>query len=291
MKLRLGTRGSRLALVQSELVADRLRQAGHVVELVAVVTAGDVRPVDTAPGEGMFVGELASALLAGEVDLAVHSAKDVPLEQDPRLVVAAYPERADARDVLVTRAGGARLGALPAGSLIGTDSPRRAGFVLAARPDLRVGPLHGNVDTRLRRLDEGQVDALLIAAAGLERLGLADRVDEHLDVEVVAPAPGQGALAVQVRADAAASLAAVGCLDNPEVRLAVETERRVLGAMGGGCRAPVGAVAELRDGTVHLFAAAVTPEGLDLRVVRLETSPAGASELAWSVGRRLAVLR
>ena len=271
--LRLGTRGSRLALVQSELVADRLRRAGHEVELVPVVTAGDVRPVDTAPGEGMFVGELAAALLAGEVDLAVHSAKDLPL--------------ADARDALVTRDGGATLGTLPAGFLIGTDSPRRAGFLLAARPDLRVGSLHGNVDTRLRRLDEGQVDALLIAAAGVERLGLAGRIDERLDVEVVAPAPGQGALAVQVRADSAAALAAVGRLDDPEVRLTVETERRLLGATGGGCRAPVGALAELREGTLHLLAAAVTPEGLDLRLVRLETSPEGAAELAWSVGRKL----
>ena len=285
--LRLGTRGSRLALVQSELVADRLRRAGHEVELVPVVTAGDVRPVDTAPGEGMFVGELAAALLAGEVDLAVHSAKDLPLEQDPRLVVAAYPERADARDALVTRDGGATLDTLPAGSLIGTDSPRRAGFLLAARPDLRVGSLHGNVDTRLRRLDEGQVDALLIAAAGVERLGLAGRIDERLDVEVVAPAPGQGSLAVQVRADSAAALAAVGRLDDPEVRLTVETERRLLGATGGGCRAPVGALAELREGTLHLLAAAVTPEGLDLRLVRIETSPEGAAELAWSVGRKL----
>jgi hydroxymethylbilane synthase len=143
MTIRLGTRGSRLALVQSELVARRLRAAGHDVELVAIVTDGDVRPIDMSPGEGVFVVAIARALLADEIDIAVHSAKDVPLEEDPGLAIAAYPERADPRDALITRRGGASLQGLPSGAVVGTDSPRRAGFVLASRPDLKVVPLHG----------------------------------------------------------------------------------------------------------------------------------------------------
>src|SRR5216683_2030452 len=154
-RLRLGTRGSRLALVQSELVADRLRAAGYDVELVPIVTEGDVRPVDMSPGEGVFVAAIARALLNDEVDIAVHSAKDVPLEEEPDLMIAAYSERADPRDVLITRDGGGSLASLPHGAIVGTDSPRRTGFLLAARPDLKVVPLHGNVETRLKRLDEG----------------------------------------------------------------------------------------------------------------------------------------
>jgi len=172
VNLRLGTRGSKLALVQSNLFAGRLRDAGHNVELVRIVTEGDVRPVDMSPGEGVFVAAIARALTAGEIDIAVHSAKDVALEEDPELVIAAYPERADPRDVLVTRKGTSTLDSLPQGALVGTDSPRRRGFLLAVRPDVHVVPLHGNVDTRLARLDEGSVDALVLAAAGIDRLGL-----------------------------------------------------------------------------------------------------------------------
>ncbi len=159
-----------LALAQSELVAQRLRAVGHDVELVRIVTEGDVRPVDTSPGEGMFVTALASAVKRREIDIAVHSAKDVPLEEDPELLTAAYPERADARDALVTRSGHRSIASLRPDASVGTDSPRRAGFLRAARRDLRIVPLHGNVDTRLRRLDAGEVDALVIAAAGLDRL-------------------------------------------------------------------------------------------------------------------------
>src|SRR5207245_7044945 len=144
----------------------RLRDVGDEVDLVPIVTEGDMRPPGMVPGEGVFVAAIANALLAGQVDIAVHSAKDVPLVEDPGLVIAAYPERADPRDVLITRNGDATLDSLEPGLAVGTDSPRRTGFVLAARPDLRVVPLHGNVDTRLRRLDEGVVGALVIAAAG-----------------------------------------------------------------------------------------------------------------------------
>lgn len=278
--LRLGTRGSRLALIQSELVAQRLRAAGRAVELVRIVTEGDVRPVDVAIGDGIFVAALATALRRGEIDLAVHSAKDVPLEEELDLLIGAYPERADARDVLVTRAGGASLSGLAEGAVVGTDSPRRGGFLRAARSDLRVVPLHGNVDTRLRRLDDGEVDALVLAAAGLDRLGRGDRVDARFEPEVIAPAPGQGALAIQARGSDSEVLEILASIDSPDVRLCVESERAVLAATGGGCRAPVGALATVAGGRLSLFAAAVTPDGgtrHSLNLVGSATASAGRS--------------
>ena len=261
MKIRIGTRGSRLALVQTGLVADRLRAVGHEVELVPIVTEGDVRPVDMVPGEGVFVAAIARALRAGEIDVAVHSAKDVPIADEPGLTIAAYPERADARDALVTRAGGATLETLPEGAVVGTDSPRREGFVLAARKGLRVIPLHGNVDSRLRRLDEGAVEVLVLAAAGIDRLGEGSRIDQRLDPTVVPPAPAQGALAIQARSGDRELLAALGELDDPQVRFAIETERTVLEASGGGCRAPLGALVMPSDDGYRLLAFAINAEG------------------------------
>src|SRR6202165_4765503 len=269
MTIRLGTRGSKLALVQSELVAARLREQGHEVELVPIVTEGDVRPVDMSPGEGVFVAAIARALLAGEVDVAVHSAKDVPLEEEPDLVIAAYPERADPRDALITRHGGGSLASLHQGATVGTDSPRRTGFLLAARPDLRVVPLHGNVETRLRRLDDGKADAIVLAAAGIDRLGRQDRIDERLDPEVLAPAPGQGALAVQVRRADARLVELIFGIDDIEIRSAVEAEREVLKATGGTCRAPVGALASVKEDAFTLLAAGVNSDGTGKLVERV----------------------
>jgi hydroxymethylbilane synthase len=287
MKIRLGTRGSRLALVQSELFARRLRDEGHEVEVVRIVTEGDVRPVDLSPGEGVFVAALARALIAGEIDIAVHSAKDMPLEEDPDLVIAAYPERADPRDVLVTRIGDQSLVVLHPGAMVGTDSPRRAGFLLAARPDLRVVPLHGNVDSRLQRLDRGEVDAVVLAAAGIDRLGSGDRIDERLDPDVLAPAPAQGALAVQARRTDGELLRFLGSLDLPAIRLAVETEREVLKATGGTCRAPVGALAVVDGDAFTLLVAGVNSDGSGKRVEHVAGARADAMELAAAAGRRL----
>jgi hydroxymethylbilane synthase len=287
MTIRLGTRGSRLALVQSELVAERLRAAGHEVELVPMVTEGDVRPIDMSPGEGVFVAAIARALLSGNIDVAVHSAKDVPLEEDPGLAIAAYPERADPRDALITRRGGGSLESLPRGAIVGTDSPRRAGFLLAARPDLRVIPLHGNVETRLRRLDEGGADALVLAAAGIDRLGKQARIDERFEPDVLAPAPGQGALAVQVRRGDIGLMALVSAIDDGDIRLAVETERDVLRATGGTCRAPVGALASVVGDKLALLAGGVNSDGSDKLVDRLKGSRADAGEFAARLGRRL----
>jgi hydroxymethylbilane synthase len=245
---------------QSRLVADRLRALGIAVELITIVADGDVRAPDAPIGEGIFVTALERALANGEIDLAVHSAKDLPLDEDPRTAIVAYPERADPRDALVTRGREASLDALPKGARVGTDSPRRAGFVRARRPDLEVISLHGNVDTRLHRLDSGHADALILAAAGLDRLGFGERA-VRLEPDVMPPAPGQGALAVQVRRDDAEVAAMLAPLDDPDVRGAVVMERALLKAMGGGCRAPVGAVAERSGSSFSLIAGAVTPDG------------------------------
>jgi hydroxymethylbilane synthase len=267
--LRIGTRGSALAQIQSGLFAAALRRNGLDVDLVTIVTDGDVRPPDTAWGEGAFVGAIELALVERRVDLAVHSAKDVPIAQALGLAIAAYPERADPRDALVLPVGRpvASLDELPSGSVIGTDSPRRTGFLLAARPDLRVVPLHGNVDTRLARLDAGEVDALVLAIAGLQRLGRPDRISLPLDPATVPPAPGQGALAIQVRADDEAALEAVAALDHPATRLAVSVERALLEATGGGCRAPIGALGRLEGDRLFFMAAAVEPDGTNRRFI------------------------
>jgi hydroxymethylbilane synthase len=276
-----------LALVQSELVAERLRAAGHVVVVVPIVTEGDVRPVDMSPGEGVFVAAIARALLSEEIDLAVHSAKDVPLEEDPGLAIAAYPERADPRDALITPRGGGSLESLPHGAVVGTDSPRRAGFLLAARPDLKVIPLHGNVETRLQRLDGGAADALVLAAAGIDRIGRQARIDERFQPDVIAPAPGQGALAVQVRRSDARLMVLISAIDDGDVRLAVEAERAVLRATGGTCRAPVGALASVVGDEFALLAGGVNSDGSDKLVERLKGHRGDATDFAARLGRRL----
>jgi hydroxymethylbilane synthase len=273
-----------LALVQSGLVADRLRGAGYDVDLIPIVTEGDVRPMDMSPGEGVFVAAIARALLDGQVDIAVHSAKDVPLEEEPDLVIAAYSERGDPRDVLITKGGLASLESLARGAVVGTDSPRRTGFLLAARPDLKVVPLHGNVETRLRRLDEGNADALVLAAAGIDRLGKQERIDERLDPEVIAPAPGQGALAVQVRRNDAWLVELVSGIDDGDIRLAVEAEREVLRATGGTCRAPVGALATVDKDAFTLLAAGVNSDGTGKLVERVVGARANATSLAARLG-------
>lgn len=288
MTIRLGTRGSQLALIQAGLVADLLRQAEEQVEIVPIVTEGDVRPSDMSPGEGVFVASLGRALVAGEIDLAVHSAKDLPLEEQAGVVIAAYPGRADPRDALVGRDPGATLDSLAPGTVIGTDSPRRSGFLRAARPDLRVVPLHGNVDTRLRRLDEGEVGALVLAAAGLDRLGRGDRIGQRLHPRLVAPAPGQGALAAQARRSDAALLEVLQMVDRPSVRSEVETERAVLEATGGTCRAPVGALSFAIGDQFILLVAGVNSDGSDLRVETVEGSLEEAPALARQAGQRLA---
>jgi hydroxymethylbilane synthase len=261
--VRIGTRGSALALAQARLVEEALREAGVGSELVIIETAGDRRAPDTAWGEGAFVVAIQEALLDGRVDLAIHSAKDVPTQTHPRLAIGAYLRRADPRDCLVTRADERirTLEDLPHGARVGTDSPRRTGFLLARRPDLQLTPLHGNVDTRLRRLDEGQADALVLAVAGLSRLGRQDRIGVVLDPGVVPPAAGQGAIAVEVRADDADALRMLSAIDDLETRTAVEAERLVLELSGGGCRSPIGALGRVEDEDLVLVAGYAAPDG------------------------------
>lgn len=240
-----------------------------------------------SPGEGVFVAAIARCLLDGSIDIGVHSAKDVPLEEEADLVIAAYPERADARDVLITRTGGQSLATLAKGATVGTDSPRRTGFIRAARPDLRVVSLHGNVDTRLKRLGEGAVDAIVIAAAGVDRLDQGGRIDQRLDPEVVAPAPGQGAIAVQARRSDAELLAVLAEIDDPDIRFAVEVEREVLKATGGTCRAPVGAVASASEKEFSLLVAGVNSDGSSKRVEHVSGPREDAMRLAKEAGQRL----
>lgn len=282
---RLGTRGSALARAQTRIVADRLAAQGWEVEVVEIRTGGDrVQPDRSLPlGRGAFVKELETALLDRRIDLAVHSAKDMPTEETPGVVIAALPPRGDARDAVVTR-DGSGFDSLPEGARVGTESPRRRAFLLSERPDLEIVGIRGNVDTRLSRLDEGRCDALVLAVAGLERLGLAARVGEALDPERMVPAVGQGALAVQARAGDRLA-AAVAVLDDVPTRQAVTAERAFLRAMGGGCRAPFGGHARLEDDRLVVRGAALEPEG---RAVVRHTIR-GAAEDAARLGERLAL--
>ena len=289
-ELSIGTRGSALALAQARLVHEALGHAGQPSRIAVIETDGDRRAPDSAWGEGAFVAAIERALLAGRVDVAVHSAKDVPTRDDPRLRIGAYLPRADPRDALVVRADALqrRLDDLPPASRVGTDSPRRTGFLLARRPDLKVHPLHGNVDTRLRRLDAGETDALVLACAGLDRLGLGDLIAERLEPSMVPPAPGQGAIAVQARSDDVRTLALLAALDHPPTRLAVEAERAFLSASGGGCRSPIGALATIDGDEVAVLGGYARPDGSDT-VFGHRRGPAGAGsalarELAAELG-------
>ena len=285
MTLKLGTRGSELARTQSGHVADALRAAGHDVELVTIRSEGDVTTGSLldAGGLGLFAAALRVALLAGQVDLVVHSLKDLPTAPVPGLTVAAIPPRASLADALCAR-DGLTLAELPPGAKVGTGSPRRAAQVRALRPDLGVVEIRGNVGTRLARTlgPDADLDAVVLAAAGLERLGRDDAITELL---ALLPAPGQGALAVECRSEDAAVLAALAPLDDPDTRAAVEAERAVLARLGAGCAAPVGASASLDDGVLRLRAAVFSADGT--AAVRAESSSTG-DEPAEALGVRVA---
>ncbi|HEY2888040.1 MAG TPA: hydroxymethylbilane synthase [Candidatus Limnocylindrales bacterium] len=280
--IRIGTRGSLLARIQAGFVVDALDAAGEPSRIEVIETDGDRRAQDTAWGEGAFVAAIEQALLDGRVDVAVHSAKDVPTDVDPHLRIGAYLPRADPRDALVVRAGALeqRLDDLPIGSRVGTDSPRRTGFLLARRPDLDVHPLHGNVDTRLRRLEDGETDALVLACAGLDRLGLGERIAERLDPALMPPAPGQGAIAVQVRADDDRIGRVVGAIDDHPTRVAVEAERAFLDASGGGCRSPIGALASVSETGLELLGGFAGPDGSGAVTFRRRGDAAAGPRLA-----------
>jgi hydroxymethylbilane synthase len=288
--IRIGTRGSALARAQAGFVAAALDALGQPHEIVIVETDGDRRILDTVWGEGAFVLAIERALLDDRIDLAVHSAKDVPTDEDDRLRIVAYLPRAEPGDALVLPldAPQATLESLPAGSRIGTDSPRRAGFVLARRPDLVVRPLHGNVDTRLRKLDAGEADALVLAIAGLTRLGLADRISERISTRLLPPATGQGAVALQGRANDGLVAVLGEALDDQPTRWAVEAERAFLRASGGGCRAPIGATAEIDGDRIHVFAGFAAVNGTATAFEEATGPIADGPALATEIARRLA---
>jgi hydroxymethylbilane synthase len=248
--IRLGTRRSVLATVQANLVADALRAVGHEVELVPIQTTGDankVAPVEQIGGTGIYVSALRDALLAGEIDIAVHSLKDLPTAQLDGLAIGAIPVREDPRDVLVAR-DGLTLGELPRGAVIGTGAPRRAAQIDALGLGVECTGVRGNVDTRINLVAEGKVDAVVLARAGLARLGRLAEVTETLDPIQVLPSPGQGALAVECRSDDTDVLAALAPLEDPSTRAAVTAERQLLSTLEAGCTAPVGALAEVVEG-------------------------------------------
>jgi hydroxymethylbilane synthase len=272
--LRIGTRGSALALAQAGRVADTIRAAGCPVELVVVRTTGDESSAPVAElGVGVFVSRLRDALARGEVDFAVHSYKDLPTAPDPRLTLAAVPVREDPRDALVAR-DGMVLGELPSGSRVGTGSPRRAVQLRALGLGLEVLPIRGNVGTRIEKVRSGELDAVVLARAGLARLGRLDEITEVLDPLQMLPAPAQGALAIECRADDLDTEHRLGALNDPDTRDAVTAERAVLAGLGSPCSAPIGALAEIvedldDEGRVilglSLRAVAATPDGALVR--------------------------
>jgi hydroxymethylbilane synthase len=283
--LRLGTRRSALALAQAGGVAATLiALTGRDVELVEVTTRGDVDPGAIAQigGTGVFVSALRDALLAGEVDLAVHSLKDLPTLPADGLTTAAIPVREDPRDVLC-HPGGLTLGELPTGARVGTGSPRRSAQLRALGLGLDVVPIRGNVDTRLKKAIDGEVDAVVLARAGLARLDRLDAVSEVLDPLQVLPAPGQGALAVEVRSG---DEHLVKALDDPDTRACVLAERALLRALEAGCTAPVGALADRAEDEIYLRAAVCAPDGSDV----LRQSLTGPVTEPEELGRRLAAI-
>jgi hydroxymethylbilane synthase len=258
----IGSRGSQLALWQANWVKARLEANGSECRIEIIKTTGDKItdvPLAKVGSKGLFTKEIEEALLDGSVDLAVHSLKDMPTELPEGLTLAAIPEREDVRDAII----GMTLSELPHGALVGTSSLRRTAQLRAYRPDLVVESVRGNVDTRLRKLDEGQYMAILLAAAGLRRLGWANRIAEYIDPSIMCPAVGQGALAIETRTD---HTEVATSLEHSPTRHAVTAERALLGALGGGCQVPIGANAVVHDGTLRLQGIVAAPDGS--RIVR-----------------------
>lgn len=289
MTIKLGTRGSKLALAQSTQVAEALTRAtGQRVELVEIVTAGDRSHAPVAQlGVGVFVSALRDALLAKEVHFAVHSYKDLPTAPADGLVIAAVPPRADSRDALVAR-DGATLADLGTGATIGTGAVRRIAQLHALRRGFAPVPIRGNVDTRIRKVTEGELDAVVLARAGIARLGRADEITETLDPLTMLPAPAQGALAVECRIDDAETVALLAALDDEYTRAAVAAERTLLATLEAGCSAPVAALAEVAEGDdgpeIYLRGAVFSPDGSN--TIRL--SRTGTLADPAEVGRALA---
>jgi len=285
--LRIGTRSSPLALWQAHWVAEELKRSGQPVEIVHVSTKGDVTsgPLGEIGGQGLFTKEIQAALLENRVDVAVHSLKDLPTDPTPGLALAAVPVREACGDVLVSR-GGFHVATLPQGAIIGTGSVRRRAQLLHARPDLDIRDIRGNVETRLRKMDEGEYEAIVLAEAGLRRLEMADRIVHIIEKRIMLPAVGQGALGIEVRDSDQRAKIAVGVLHHPDSYHCVQAERVLLGELRGGCLAPVGAWARLeveRD-LLHLDGVVISGDG----VQKISAYACGPPTKAVEIGRQVA---
>ena len=279
----IASRGSQLALWQAHWVQQQLAALGYPSRIEIIKTTGDKItdvPLAQVGAKGLFTKEIEEALLEGRADLAVHSLKDLPTELPAGLVLAAIPAREDPRDALVGR----RLADLPAGAKLGTSSLRRAAQLRRVRPDLRIEAVRGNLDTRLRKLDAGQYDAIVLAAAGLKRLGWEDRIAEILSPDIVCPAVGQGALAIETRGP---GLPACEQLNHPPTQWAVTAERALLAALGGGCQVPIGAYATVAGDRLSLQAVVVSPDGVHLVRDRSEGAVADAQRIGRELGEAL----
>jgi hydroxymethylbilane synthase len=283
----IGSRGSQLALWQAHWVKARLEELGEQCRIEIIHTTGD-KITDVALSKvgtkGLFTKEIEEALLNNAIDLAVHSLKDMPTEVPNGLTLAAMPVREDPRDAVV----GGKLADLPQGARVGTSSLRRAAQLRALRSDLKIENIRGNVDTRLRKLDEGQYDAILLASAGLRRLGWDDRIAEVLDPDVMCPAVGQGALTIETRNGGGHAQEVCARLDDTPTRICVTAERAVLATLGGGCQVPIGAYASIQSsGQVHLQALVVAPDGSTIIRQSATGDPADAVRLGREMGEQL----
>lgn len=280
--LRIGSRGSMLALWQAHHISDLLRAQGHDVELEIIKTTGD-KILDVALAKvgtkGMFTKEIEEALAEGKVDLAVHSLKDLPTELPQGFEIAAITERVNPRDAFLS-VNYDCLDALPKGAKVGTSSLRRQAQLKAFRPDLEIFPLRGNVDTRVRKLEEGEYDAIILAAAGLTRLGKTQLVREYLAVEFMTPAAGQGALGIEIREGDVEMRKHLAFLNDPDSRAATVCERALLNKLGGGCQVPIGAHAEVKDGKLHLTGVVARPDGTEvIREQQIGSDPVALGEM------------
>ncbi|MGA3309780.1 MAG: hydroxymethylbilane synthase [Xanthobacteraceae bacterium] len=291
--LRIGSRGSPLALVQAREVRSRLAAAAGFdaerIEIKVIRTTGDViqdRPLNEAGGKGLFTKEIEGALIAGVIDLAVHSSKDIPTVLAAGLSLAGFLPREDVRDAFISRKVKA-LRELSPGSVVGTASPRRQALVKRLRPDIAVVTLRGNVETRLRKLDAGEVDATLLAIAGLKRLGLLSAATAILEPDEFLPAVGQGAIGIETRADDAATRALVAMIDDPDTATALATERAFLAVLDGSCRTPIGGYASVGGEMVRFRGIIVRPDGSEAFEVLREGGREQAAELGADAGREL----
>ena len=286
-RLRIGSRGSQLALWQANHISALLRERGHEVELEIIKTTGD-KITDVALAKvgtkGMFTKEIEEALAEGRIDLAVHSLKDLPTELSQGYEIAAVTTRENPRDVFCSR-NYESIEDLPRGALVGTSSLRRQAQLKAVRPDLEIRPLRGNVDTRLRKLEAGEYDAIILAAAGLNRLGKTQLVRQVIPFEVMCPAAGQGALGIEIRAGDSVTRQHLAFLDDAEAHATTTCERALLNKLGGGCQVPIGAFAEVREGRLHLEAIVAEPDGS--KILRESLDGTDPVQLGESVGEVL----